>query len=112
MKEYEIILILKSNLGEPKYNEYMEKFQKWVTQDKGQILNIKPWGIRNLPETFKKFTQGYYIECQFTANSLILEKIRKNIKVDENILRDLIVTLDSVQEKAKKKEKEVIQEGR
>lgn len=96
MKEYEILFIIKPNLSEDRYKEIIENFKIWITKNEGEIIAIKPWGIKDLPKTFKKFTKGYFVESQFKATSKTLDALNKNIRVTEDIVRELIVTLESI----------------
>ncbi len=109
MKEYEILFILKPNLGEPAYKAFGEELQGWITGAKGEVVGFKPWGIRDLPSTFRKLDKAYYAECQFNGDNGVLDVLNRNLKVKEDAIRHMIVEMDSIidrkAEEVAKKEK-------
>lgn len=104
MKGYEILYILKPHLGEEKYKEINEKVKSWITNNEGEILLFNEWGTKELAGNFANFSQGYYVQCQFNGTANTVREIRSQIKVSEDFVRDLLVTLDSIYDKSKKKE--------
>ncbi len=98
-REYEILFIVKANLGDAQYQEIITKFSELIAKNEGEIINLKPWGLRNICTTFKKHTQGFYVECQFSGSNKTLDAIKKAFQVNENIIRHLIVLLDSIKPK-------------
>jgi len=100
-REYEILYIVKPNLSDSRYDEIISKIKDLTEKNEGEILNIKPWGIRSIAPTFEKYQQGYYVESQFKATNLTLEAIKKYLQVTEDVVRHLIVNLDSVKPKLK-----------
>lgn len=99
MKEYDILFIVKPNLGEEKYTQITDKFKEWITKNNGEIMGFNAWGHRPLYHTSNNTDQGYFIECQFKGDNKTLDSIKRNIAVNENFIRHLIVTLDSIQAK-------------
>lgn len=98
MRDYEAILILKAHLGEDVYKKSTDTFQEWITKNEGTVIKFDAMGTRDLPETFKKHTKGYYFLCQFSGSNLTLDTIKENMRVDENYIRHLIVRMDSIYE--------------
>jgi len=95
-KGYELMVVLKPSLGEETYKKNQENFNNWITKTGGEVLLLKPWGLRELSTPFKKQTQGYYLQIQFKRGKTTLSELESRIRVDETIIRSLIVTLDSV----------------
>jgi small subunit ribosomal protein S6 len=95
-KSYELITVLKPGLGEDGYKKFQETMIGWIEKTGGEIIHIKPWGLRELATIFKKQTQGYYIQTHFKGKKETLGEIDSRLYVDENVIRKLLVTLDSV----------------
>lgn len=96
MKSYESLIIIKPNLSETEVTALIESIQGWITSNEGSITLSKPWGIKELAYPIAKFTQGYYFQVQFDATRGTLVELRNRIRVTENILRDLTVTMESI----------------
>ncbi|MBT3582360.1 30S ribosomal protein S6 [Candidatus Woesearchaeota archaeon] len=98
-KEYEILYIIKPHLSEEVYKENCGKFEEMVNGEEGKIDYIEPQGVRDLATPIKKFNQGFYVESKFLATPKTLENIQAKFAVNEDILRHLIVTVDSIEPK-------------
>lgn len=96
MKEYEILYIIKPNLDDETTSGIDESLKDVISKNDGEILFHNDWGIRDLATEFDKFTQGHYIQIQFKATNKTLDELREYIRVNEDILRHLIVDMKSV----------------
>ncbi|MGE4170479.1 MAG: 30S ribosomal protein S6 [Candidatus Margulisiibacteriota bacterium] len=105
MKEYEILFIVKPHLGDDQYQDLSDKFVSWVKDNGGDIIFIKPMGLRELGPTFGRHLQGYYIQSHFKATPKTLTEIKNRFAVTETVIRHLIVTLDSIQSSKPRVEK-------
>ena len=104
MREYEILFIMKPNLGEDQYKKTIESFESWITKTEGEITLLDPWGLRNLASTLNGLDKGYYVLCQFKCGNKTLIEIKKRIAVNEIIFRNLIVKMETIKEKETKTE--------
>eukprot|EP01047_Picozoa_sp_COSAG01_P023602 COSAG01_NODE_1433_length_10317_cov_590.337366_5_plen_113_part_00 len=105
-KEYELYFIVKTHLEKAVYEQIAKDVQAWIKAEKGEVLFFEEEGLRDLATPIKKQPQGYYILCQFNIPPKSLKEIEHRLRVNENILRYIIVTLDSVKPRFKKKESE------
>ena len=99
MKSYESLIIIKPNLSDSEVTTLIDTIQGWITANEGEIVLSKPWGIKELAYPISKFTQGHYYQIQFNATRKTLVEMRNRIRVTETILRDLNVTMVSIQSK-------------
>jgi len=97
MKSYESLYILSPSLSEQDSTALVQTIEGWITSNDGKILLSKPWGVKELAYPINKVSQGYYVQIQFEATRKTLLELRSRIKVTESIIRDLTVTLDSIQ---------------
>ena len=103
-EEYDILYILKPKLTEAEYTELNNIFKKWITDTDGTITSENIIGSQSVGPTFKTYTEGYYVNYQYTGNTTINETIKSNIKVNENFLRFMIVKKSSIKTAAPVKE--------
>lgn len=104
MKSYESLIIIKPNLSDSEVSTLIETIQGWITANEGEIVMSKPWGVKELSYPISKFNQGHYYQVQFNATRKTLVEMRNRIRVTETILRDLTVTMESIQSKNPVKE--------
>ena len=55
------------------------------------MIKIELWGLQNFANKIKNYNKGFYIHYKFEGNSKTLEEIKKNILIDNSILRHLII---------------------
>ena len=92
MRAYEVVYIFDSAIGEERVNEKLERFHKLLTDDgKGEITAVDHWGRRQLTYHIKKKNSGYYVVVQFNAEREALPEFERLLKLDEELLRYLIV---------------------
>ncbi|MCP4049158.1 MAG: 30S ribosomal protein S6 [bacterium] len=97
-REYELLFIIKPHLSKEEYKEMFERVQKYITDNKGEILLSSEPGLKELATPVNKITQGYFIQIQFAGNNKVLSEIKTYFSINENIIRNLIVRLDSIQD--------------
>lgn len=91
MREYEIVYIFDSVLTEDQVNEKLEKYHQRITDNGGEITAVDHWGKRQLAYPINKKTTGYYVVVQFTAEATSLPDMERALKLDDDLMRYLIV---------------------
>jgi ribosomal protein S6 len=95
-KAYDILVIIKAHIGDDKVEKLITNFKKWITSNEGEIVLFEDMGITDMPTTFTPARQGHYLHCEFLGTNKTLDELKSKMSVDENFLRDLIVTVDSI----------------
>lgn len=91
MRQYEIVYIFDTALTEDQVNEKLEKFHKNITSGSGEITEVDHWGKRQLAYPIKKATSGAYVVVQFKADTDVLPELERVLKLDDDLMRYLIV---------------------
>ncbi|MFQ5691083.1 MAG: 30S ribosomal protein S6 [Gemmatimonadota bacterium] len=92
MRDYEIVYIFRSSLTAEAIEEKLERFHAVLTaRDGGQITAVEHWGKRQLAYPIRKETSGFYVVAQFTADPEVLPELEHILKLDEDLLRHLVV---------------------
>ncbi|NQV13398.1 MAG: 30S ribosomal protein S6 [Parcubacteria group bacterium] len=93
---YELIYILTPKLSEDDAKKKMTTVSKSISDKIDKVAMEDFWGKRELAYPVKKFTDGYYVVLQFTAESEKIGKIEKELRLTEDVIRFLIVKKDSL----------------
>ncbi|HUE76683.1 MAG TPA: 30S ribosomal protein S6 [Longimicrobiales bacterium] len=91
MRTYELVYIFDTTLTEDQVGEKLEKFTKQITSGGGEITAVDQWGKRQLAYPIRKKTSGNYVVVQFTSEVDGLPELERNLKLDEDLMRYLIV---------------------
>ncbi len=96
-RRYETVYIFDSALEDSAVNEKLEKFHALLTKDgKGSITNVAHWGKRTLAYDIKAKDAGYYVVAQFEAAADLLPEYERAVKLDEAVLRFLVVVSEGL----------------
>ena len=91
MRLYEVVYILDAVLEESAATAKLEKFHELATAHGGEVTSVDHWGARQLAYPIEKQTLGYYVVAQFTAVAEALPEFERLLKLDEEVLRYLLV---------------------
>lgn len=91
MHEYEIVYIFRSSLTSEEIDGKLERFHALLTEQTGQISAVEHWGKRQLAYPIGKERNGHYVVAQFEVEPASLPEFERLLKLDEDLLRYLIV---------------------
>jgi small subunit ribosomal protein S6 len=92
VKNYEVVYIFDTAVGEDRIPEKLTRYHDLLTGDgKGQITATDVWGRRQLAFPIKKKSAGNYVIAQFSAEQETLPEFERLLKLDEELLRYLVV---------------------
>jgi len=88
---YEVVYIIDAVLDEAAINEKLERYHELVTGKDGEVTAVDHWGNRQLAYPIEKKKTGYYVVAQFNGDPSALPEFERALKLDEEILRYLVV---------------------
>lgn len=91
MREYEIVYIFDTALTEDQVNDKLDRYHKHITDGGGEVTAVDPWGKRQLAYPISKKTSGAYVVVQFTGATESLPELERVLKLDDDLMRYLIV---------------------
>jgi small subunit ribosomal protein S6 len=94
VRPYEVVYIFDSVLEEPQIQEKLERFHTLVATEGADAPTLNHWGKRTLAYPIKKRETGYYVVANFKTESKALPEFERAIKLDDGVLRFLVVADD------------------
>lgn len=91
MNSYYLTLVLKADLDEKERNTLLDTMVKKIVGADGKVDKADLWGNKDLSYPIKKQSKGYVAHYELTANPKNAKTIDKVLKVEEDILRYLLV---------------------
>lgn len=92
MRDYEIVYIFDSALDRSVIDQKLERFNELAAGNAdGEVVAVEHWGKRQLAYPINKHDNGYYVVVQFRAEPGNLPEFERAIKLDEGVLRHLMV---------------------
>lgn len=96
MRHYEVMIVLQPEMGEDGFNKHLERVKKSLESGGGKIVRDDRWGLRTLAYEIKKQTQGYYTVIEWEGPPELIAELDHSLRLDENVLRHLVIHLDQV----------------
>lgn len=90
MNNYLLTLVLKPGMEEKERKAFLDGLVKKVINE-GKITKEDLWGERDLSYPIKKQTRGYFAHFEISTNPEVAKGIDKQLKVEENLLRYLLI---------------------
>jgi small subunit ribosomal protein S6 len=105
MQNYELMVIFTPVLSEEEYRSAQKKFASLVTDNGGEVVHEKQWGLKSLAYPIQKKTTGLYWVMEYKAPSDFNEKLKTQLLRDESVIRHMFTALDkyAVEYNAKKR---------
>ncbi len=96
MVNYEGVFILDPDLSADVAKTTVTQIQDLVTKNGGRIDGIQEWGKKRLAYEIKKKKDGSYVVLNFQLDSLSTKKVDQTLRLNDNILRFLLVNKDNL----------------
>ncbi len=94
MNRYEMIYIIDTGLEEAARKELIEKVSALIANNGGEIEKVdETWGKRRLAYAIDYKTEGWYVLVTFKAPAELPRELERNLQINENVLRYLVVKL-------------------
>jgi small subunit ribosomal protein S6 len=92
-RPYEVVYIFDSALEEPQIGQHLERFHELLKspEQPDPITSLNHWGKRTLAYPVKNKEVGYYVVAQFETDPTVLDEFERIVKLEEGVLRHLIV---------------------
>ena len=94
MNKYEIMFIVKTTMESDAASKIADTYKKLISDLKGDVTNFKDMGQRKLAYPINKEINGFYYVMNFNATSELIKELDRKLRLDENVLRHIIIRLD------------------
>jgi small subunit ribosomal protein S6 len=98
MRQYELYLVLDAEIEEEDVNAVVERMTELVTagagETSGEVIKVEARGKRRLAYPIRKKTEGQDVILYIQVPPQALREMERVLKLDERVLRYLIVRTD------------------
>jgi len=91
MAGYELVFIVQPEMEEEPRNALVAKVTQTISDLKGTVEKVDPWGKRRLAYPIKKYREGFYVLVQMDMPTSAVRPLERAIKLMEDVIRYLIV---------------------
>jgi len=94
MNFYEMMFIQNPDLGEEDQEKLLTRLKNTIGKNGGGIIRIDDMGTRGLTYRIQKKPRGHYFLMYLEGPGSMIHEIERFLRIDENIMRFVIVKLD------------------
>jgi len=94
LAQYELMYILKPDLGDEAQAAATEKVQQTVEGAGGTVEKTDKWGRRKLAYPINDYTEGLYVVINLQGDGTIANEITRLLNINEDVVRSIVVRAD------------------
>lgn len=111
-RNYELVVVLDGKVTAAKRKTSIEKIEKFVKTLDGKITDMLDWGIKDLAYPISKLYSGSYTIFQLELPAASAKVINEKLRLENDILRYLLMTKETKTVRIRNKAKEPKQENK
>ena len=95
-KKYELTCVFDPQAEDSGFEALVEKYEGLLKTGGAEVVAVDRWGLRKLAYSsvgFKRRQQGYFALFQFTAETGLVDQVQEVLKLDDDVLRHLVVAV-------------------
>ena len=92
---YELALIVNTQAPDNAVDDIVARFDRLVSEGGGRSVEVDRWGARKLAYDIGRQQRGDYTFIRFEAPTEVLPEVDRMFKLDESVLRHMVVVDDS-----------------
>lgn len=96
MRKYELLSIIKPNIDSEEYDKLVAKIEEAIVALNGKVVSTDKPGRKKLSYDIKDFRDGYMAVNTFELDPSQVEKFKRQLRLNENILRIMLLEVSEV----------------
>ncbi len=92
---YEFTYIINAVLSEDQIKAVVERVNKLIKENGGEIKDIDEWGSRRLAYPINKKRNGYYVNLYMNVPGEFIVKLERALEIDDDVLRYMALRMDA-----------------
>jgi small subunit ribosomal protein S6 len=100
MRHYEAMYIVDADTPDESLDPIIEKYKKVIADGGGEVSEAGKWekGRRPMAYEINKKREGLYLLMQFTSNAEVPKELDRIFRINDEVIRHLIVRQDEDEE--------------
>ena len=94
MKSYECVVIFRPSVSDEGLKTGTSKFAGIIAGQGGEVTGLETWGKRKLAYEIEHNHEGHYFLYRFRGGKPALDELGRQLRIDESVLRHMIVVDD------------------
>ena len=96
---YELMYVVNPVLNTEQTQDIVRRVDEYVRANGGEIVQTEELGSQRLAYPLQKKRNGFYVNVHFRAGADLLGKLDRALRINEDILRHLVLRYDAKMER-------------
>lgn len=93
MRKFETLLLLSPELSAENREGILNALAAVIEREKGVMLEVDHWGMRDLAYPVRKQMRGYYVRLVYDGPAALVAELERNIRITDGIYKFVTVKL-------------------
>jgi small subunit ribosomal protein S6 len=102
---YELMYVVNTVLNDEQIKDIIDRVSAFIRENGGDIVEVDDRGSQRLAYPIEKKRNGHYVVVYFRAASSFIARFERALKLNDDILRHLILRYDAKMERHYDKQK-------
>lgn len=96
MAKYETTFVVRQDMSPNEVDKLADSYIAVIEQMGGEVVKKEYWGLRSLAYIINKNKKGHYVMIASDAPSAAVTEIRRQMSINENVIRELTVRVEEI----------------
>jgi len=94
MNSYEMMYILRPDLGDEQTNGEVTKYRDFLSERGAASIEVQNRGRRRLAYPIQKFQEGVYVQVNYVADGSQIAPLERDMRLNEGVIRFLTLKVE------------------
>jgi small subunit ribosomal protein S6 len=104
--QYELTYVISGVVQQNQVDDIVRKVNHLVENNGGDVLEVDEWGNQRLAYEIDRKRSGYYVNMYFKAPGTLIERLERELQINDDVLRYLTLRMDAKMKRHYKRRKE------
>ena len=90
MNKYQMLFIIENGIEDEAKEAVITKYTDLIESLGGSVSMVDKWGTRKSAYPINYKTEGYYVLVQFEADATVPAELDRQMRINENVVRQMI----------------------
>jgi small subunit ribosomal protein S6 len=104
--QYELTYVISGVVKQNQVDDIVRKVNHLIESNDGDVLEVDEWGNQRLAYEIDRKRSGYYVNMYFQAPGELIERLERELDVNDDVLRYLTLRMDAKMQRHYEKRKQ------
>ncbi|MEF8815163.1 MAG: 30S ribosomal protein S6 [Salinibacter sp.] len=104
--QYELTYVISGVVKQNQVDDIVRKVNHLIESNEGDVLEVDEWGNQRLAYEIDRKRSGYYVNMYFQAPGALIQRLERELEVNDDVLRYLTLRMDAKMQRHHEKRKQ------